>query len=190
MDTSPLPSHPCSGIGSALHPGHCEVLHSHGQKGLKAELSKVREKPVLTLGWKSGNNSPLGEQNLLEGRGRNAISQRQARRNCCWKAYLSREESDIRLCQASGPTHKVPPTSPAPSQLCYIASIDRPLLLTPQWAKEREPARLEASKLGVENWGCFCGEEKRKGRKGVGALGTELNWCLPASLWFDGLYSF
>lgn len=31
----------------------------------------------------SGNNSPLGVQNLLEGWGRNAISQQQAGRNCC-----------------------------------------------------------------------------------------------------------
>lgn len=38
--------------------------------GLKAELSMVRKRSVLTVGWKSGNNSPLGEQNLLEGRGK------------------------------------------------------------------------------------------------------------------------
>lgn len=48
--------------------------------------------------------------------------------------------------------------------------------------EEREPARLKASKVGVEDWGCFCREKKRKGRKGVGAMGTKLNWCLPASL--------
>lgn len=38
------------------------------------------------------------------------------------KLYLSREESDIRLCQASGPTHKVPPT-PTPQHTPHPALL-------------------------------------------------------------------
>lgn len=86
------------------------------------------------------------------------------------KAYLSGEESDIRLCQASGPTHKVPPTSPPhhPSFVRLLESIDHWLFLTQQWVKERVSKR--ESKQG---WGggetraaCFSRERKRKGRKG------------------------
>ena len=103
--------------------GHHQVLPNHCDKGWRQScpwLGGKKKTMFLPLVETPGNNSPLGEQNLLEGWGQNAISLQQAGRNCCWKAYLSREESDIRLCQASGPTHEVPPTSNPPPHPSFV----------------------------------------------------------------------
>lgn len=111
----PSLSTPFSNVYSTLHTWASPSLTQSLRQGWRQSCpwlgGKKRKTMFLLLVETPGNNSPLGEQNLLEGWGWNAISLQQAGRNCCWKAYLSREESDIRLCQASGPTHKVPPTS-------------------------------------------------------------------------------